>query len=172
MYVRYCRCPSMSPCQGTDGCRASKCHHARNWPHIGTQVWQLFLALLIFRFFATETVCFIFFLRYLFISFQTSETHVCQKKSSRPGPTETHLMWVIVGRHNFKGSTAISQKCLQNISCTARNSITSSAWSKYSFRRKNIQIYGWVWKRWQDDACLQNQQAYSAKALICFDVVQ
>ena len=29
-------------------------------------------------------------------------------------------------RHNFKGSTAISQKCLQNISCTARNSITSS----------------------------------------------
>ena len=166
MNVRYCRCPSMSPCQGTDGCRASKCHHARNWPHIGTQVWQLFLAL-----FCDRDRLFYFCLRYLFISFRTSETHVCQTKSSRPGPTETHLMWVIVGRHNFKGSTAISRKCLQNISCTARNSITSSALSKYSFRRKNIQICGWVWKRWQDDACLQNQQACSAKALICFDVV-
>lgn len=38
-----------------------------------------------------------------------------------------HEMGHILGlRHNFKGSTAITQKCLQNISCTERHSITAS----------------------------------------------
>lgn len=38
-----------------------------------------------------------------------------------------HEMGHILGlRHNFKGSTAISQHCLQNITCTGINSISSS----------------------------------------------
>ncbi|CAJ1364768.1 unnamed protein product [Effrenium voratum] len=38
-----------------------------------------------------------------------------------------HEMGHILGlRHNFKGSTAVSYKCLQNMSCTATHSISSS----------------------------------------------
>eukprot|EP00438_Fugacium_kawagutii_P014306 Skav224018 [mRNA] locus=scaffold3238:19420:26717:- [translate_table: standard] len=38
-----------------------------------------------------------------------------------------HEVGHILGlRHNFKGSTAITLKCLQNVTCTAKNSITAS----------------------------------------------
>ena len=72
-----------------------------------------------------------------------------------------------VGRHNFKGSTAISQKCLQNISCTARNSITASVLSKDSSDERTFRF---IAEFERDDACLL-YQVCSAKALIRFDVV-